>query len=475
MRAIPWLVLLAACGDDATATVDAPVVDSGLEVDAAGPAVCDAPATFADGISPTRTLHVAPGAIGGDGSVGAPFGTIEAAAAVATPGTAIRLGPGMHDTDQYVGMLRGTAAAPIWIGGEPGQTKPVIAGGSQALQLARGAYVVIHDLEISGSTANGINVDDGGQYADPTAAHHVVVQRLHVHDVGTGGNQDCIKVSGINDLAIYDSVIERCGTGGSGIDHVGCHRSVVARNVFDGAMENAVQAKGGSTDVDIRQNRIRISGSRAINLGGSTDLTLFRPPLSMSATNAEARRIRVFNNVITGLGTIATPFAFVGCIDCLAAHNLVRGQQRWHLRILQETPTQAGYTFEPAANGRVINNSFVFAAASLSTAVNVGADTSPGTFSFAHNLWFATDNAAQSTPVLPVPEVGGLYGFESGYSQVPDDPKAPIFMASICNGSPESDRKPMLPDVDGTLTGSCRPAAAGIGPFESESCTLAPL
>ena len=114
---------------------------------------------------------------------------------------------------------------------------------------------MIHDLEISGPTANGLNIDDGGQFSDPTAAHHVVVRNLYVHDVGTGGNQDCVKVSGINTLAIYDSVIERCGTGGSGIDHVGCHRSIVARNVFDGRMENAVQAKGGSTDIDIRQNR----------------------------------------------------------------------------------------------------------------------------------------------------------------------------------------------------------------------------
>lgn len=418
-----------------------------------------------------RVLHVAAGASGGDGSVAAPFGSIEAAAAAATPGTAIRLGPGMHANGQFVANLRGTAQAPIWIGGEPGQAKPVIAGGSGALQLVRPAYVVVHDLEIRGQTGNGLNIDDGGQFADDTAAHHVAVLGLHVHDLGGTGNNDCIKVSGVNDLAIYDSVIERCGAGGSGVDHVGCHRSVVARNVFDGQMATAVQAKGGSTDVDVRQNRMRITGARAVNLGGSTDLDLFRPPLSTSAPNAEARRIRVFNNLITGLGTTATPFAFVGCIDCLAAHNLARGQQRWHVRILQETPTQAGFTFEPAANGRVINNSFVFAAASLATAVNVGSDTSPTTFVFSTNNWWASDDPSQSAPTLPVTETDGTSGAGTDYAGVDDDPHTNTG-GTICGG-PELGGGVRIPDVDGTITGICRGGPqTTIGPFAPESCNI---
>ncbi|MBE7451919.1 MAG: right-handed parallel beta-helix repeat-containing protein [Kofleriaceae bacterium] len=430
-----------------------------------GTPACDAPASFADGLVPTRLLHVAAGAGGGgDGSVGRPFATIQQAAAAATPGTAIRLGPGEHTSGQYVAGLRGTATAPIWIGGEPGQPRPVLRGAGQALHLVRPAYVVVHDLEVTGQTANGLNVDDGGDFADDTAAHHVVLRDLHVHDVGTGGNNDCIKVSGVNDLHVLDSRIERCGAGGSGIDHVGCHRSVVARNTFAGAMSTAVQAKGGSTDVDVRQNRIAITGPRAVNLGGSTDLDLFRPPLSTSAPNAEARRIRVFANVITGLGDTATPFAFVGCIDCLAAHNLVRGRQRWNVRILQETASGGGYTFEPAANGRVLANTFVFAAASLSTAVNVGGGTDAASFTFSHNLWYASDGGS-STPSLPVTETGGVVGQASGYDHLPDDPQAPITAA--CVGAPEAGAGVHVPEVTGTLAGACRaapPAAVTIGP-----------
>lgn len=462
-------VVAAACGDGRATSVDG---GTGHDGGADAPVVlgpCDAPETFADGLAPTRVLHVdANAAAGGDGSAAAPFRTVQDAATVAQPGDAIRLGPGTHTPGQYLDRLRGTAAAPIWIGGEPGQPAPVIQGGAQALHLVQPAYVVVHDLEVTGQTANGINIDDGAAYADETAAHHVALVRLHVHDIGTGGNNDCIKVSGVNDLALYDSIAANCGAGGSGIDHVGCHRSVVARNIFDGAMATAVQAKGGSTDIDIRQNRMGITGSRAVNLGGSTDFEFFRPPLSTSAPNAEARRVRAFNNVVGGLAAGSAPFSFVGCVDCLVAHNAVFGEPRWIIRILQETTTQGAFAFEPASAGRVINNSFAFTAAGLATAVNVGANTSPDTFMFAHNLWYAADDPSMSAPSLPVMEQGSVLGqppITSGLAPA-WDPRA-VLTLGLCWESPEYDAAIALPEVAGTFDGMCRPGdRRSIGPWE---------
>jgi hypothetical protein len=427
-------------------------------------ATCDAPPIFDEGIQPARVLHVdAAAAPGGDGSQRAPLRTLEEAAGAATPGTAIRLAPGSHATGQFISDLRGTASAPIWIGGDSTQGLPVFDGGSQAMQLQRAAYVVVHDIEIRNATANGINIDDGGDFANDTAAHHIALVRVFVHDIGTGGNNDCIKVSGINDLFVYDSRIEQCSAGGSGIDHVGCHRSIVARNTFDGAMGNAVQAKGGSTDVDIRQNRIRISGSRGINLGGSTDLNLFRPPLSDTAPNAEARRIRAYANVITGLTAESTPFAFVNCVDCLAANNLARGTPRYATRILQETPsTGTGFTFEQSRNGRVIANSFVFEAATFATACNVGADTDATSFTFASNLWHATDNPGQSSPDLPVTESGSVIGMGTAYTGLADDPRAPL--GQTCVGTPEANAGVEVPEVTGTIEGQCVMGIRSIGP-----------
>lgn len=443
--------------------------------DASPDPYCGAPPTFADGLTPTQVLHVEAGApSGGDGSIAAPFATIAAAAAAATPGTFIELGPGMHASDQYVASLRGTAQAPIWIGGTTSTAKPIIDGGNEALHLTGPAYVVVQHLEVRNQVANGINIDDGADYANDTAAHHVAVLDVNVHDVGGTGNQDCLKVSGVNDLFVYDSWFARCGgaAAGSGIDHVGCHRSVIARNIFDAMSGNAVQAKGGSTDIDIRQNRIRGGGERAVNLGGSTGFEFFRPPLSMTQPNAEARRIRAFNNIITG--DTRAPFAFVGCVDCLVAHNAAVGNPSWLVRILQETVTQSGYTFEPARAGRVINNSFVWQSTALSTHVNVGANTDASSFTFSHNLWFAADDMSASTPMLPVPEDGSVIGSWSAYTGYPEYPPFPFEPARLCPGDPESFRGAPLPEIDGTMLGECRwDQATTIGPLDSTaSCTL---
>jgi hypothetical protein len=469
------ILLLAACGDDGGGggggdggNRDAGNADAGG--DAAVGACAPAP-TFAAGKTPTRTLHVAANAAaGGDGSSGAPFQNIEQAAAVATPGTAIRLGPGTHVSDQFISMLHGTAAAPIWIGGEPGQPKPIISGGGEALHLSRANYVVVHDLEVTGATANGFNFDDGADYDDATAAQYIAVERVFIHDIGTGGNNDCLKVSGINHLWVYDSHFENCGSGGSGVDHVGCHDAVIANNVFDGAMSTAVQAKGGSRNIEIRANRIRIDGGRAINLGGSTGFEFFRPSLSTSAPNAEARDIRAVANYIYSENTSSAPFAFVGCVDCLVAHNVARGQQRWNLRILQETTSDGTYTFEPASNGRVINNSFVFLAETLSTAVNVGADTDAASFEFRSNLWYASDDPSRSAPTsLPAAEVDGVVGMPSAYgdANIAWDPHGPF--ARPC--TPEHFGAD-LPEVTGDALGSCFGAPRPIGPLVWESCTL---
>jgi hypothetical protein len=442
MRALA--ILLVACGGSSQATVDA-----AAEIDAP-PAVatCDGPTPFT--ATPSRTLRV---------GTGETYATIEAAAAAATPGTRILLAGGTHASDQFIEGLRGTAEAPIWIGGEAGAR---IVGGGEAIHLSRPQYVMIHDLEISGQTANGINIDDGGDEADPLAAHHVMIVRVDIHDVGMTGNQDCIKVSGVNDLAVLDSRLARCGGGdaGSGIDHVGCHRSVIARNTFDAMSGNSVQAKGGSTDIDIRQNRVRDGGARVFNLGGSTGLEFFRPPLTAGAPNAEARRIRAFDNFI--FGATDAPFAFVGCVDCLVAHNTVITSSRWLLRILQETPTQGGFTFEPARRGRVINNSFVFLAAQLATAVNVGAGTEPATFTFSNNLWHASDNASQSTPTLPVAETGSVIGMGSIYVGAQGDPALPL-APPACASGPEPGRGAPLDEIAGTFEGTCRSGTPTIG------------
>ncbi|MFZ6179575.1 right-handed parallel beta-helix repeat-containing protein [Nannocystis pusilla] len=397
----------------ATATSTDPGTTAGTDTpDTGDPGVpsCGNPWHFATGKEPTTLIYVrTSGADGPDcGGEDSPCQTIEAAAAKATPGTGIRLVGDTFGPDIFVSDLAGTADAPIWIGGEFGQF-PTIAGGGEGLHLSRVRHVVIHDLAIMDATANGINVDDGGAVDDPEATRFVAFERLFIHDIGEGGNQDCLKLSGVNDFWVLDSQFERCGAGGSAIDHVGCHRGLILGNLFANNGGNAVQTKGGSEDIEIRGNTMLDCGQRAVNMGGSTGFEFFRPPLTQDGDNAEARNIRVVSNLIQGG---ETPLAFVGCVDCLAAHNTIIRPQHWLLRILQETVTDQQFTFAPASGGRFINNLVVFDRADISTYVNIGGDTAPETFTFTTNLWYAADAPDQSSPAgdLPVPETGAIAG-----------------------------------------------------------------
>jgi hypothetical protein len=464
MRRLAYLVvLLAACGkvtstgtpslfDDAGIHAgprrDAPIIPP---LDAYTPRACDAPATFADGLEPSYVLHVAAGAVGGDGSAARPFGSIAAAAAVATPGAFIKLGPGLHATNQLIVDLHGAPGLPIWIGGDDLQYRPIIDGGAEAIHLTRPSYVVIQNLEIRDQTSNGINIDDGPEHG---GANHVLLSNVYVHDQG-GATQVCVRAAGVTSLSIYDSQLTRCG---GAVDLVGVHGAVVARNIIAGMISYGVQVRGGSTDVDVQQNRIRDAGSEAIRLGGTTPATWFRPPLSTTAANAEARRVRVFNNVSTG-DTYA-PFAWFGCVDCLVAHNFTQGEPVVLLRIMQRSAPPSGYTFEPTKDGRVINNTFTWNDGMLVSHVEVGFDVQATSFSFANNNWFAVDVPSLSTPALPVAETGSLIGIGTAY--------LPDAQHQLCGG-PEVGAALPLPEITGTIEGTCRAEgdAPTIGPHIS--------
>jgi hypothetical protein len=367
--------------------------------------------TFEDGRSPSAIIHVAVGGddTAGDGSAARPYRTIGRALDDAHPGAAVRVHAGTYTQRTNVDGLAGTAEAPIWIGGAPGEPRPIIENVTEALHLSRVAYLIVHDLEVRDAAYNGINCDDGGDYDDPDATHHVVFRDLSIHDVGGSGNQDCLKLSGVRDYYVLDSAFARCGGGmsGSGVDHVGCHRGVLVGNTFQSMSGNGVQCKGGSSDIEIRGNLLIDAGRRGVNMGGSTGFQYFRPPLSTVEPNVEARDIRVVANVFRGA---YAPFAFVGCVDCLAAHNTVVDPHWWLLRILQETNTSGEYAFLACQDNVVVNNLFTFEHATLHNYLNIGPNTLPGTFAFAHNLWYAHDDPSRSEPTLPVEETGGVVG-----------------------------------------------------------------
>ncbi len=430
-------------------------------------AACGAVSSFHDGQSPSRIIRVAPGGDdgAGDGSAERPFLTLRRAAREAAPGVAIRLAPGRYNGGTYLDDLAGAADAPIWIGGAPGTgpgadgepwpEAPIIAGSGEGLHLTRARFVVVHDVVVEGASGNGINADDGGSVAGDPTSFHLTFERVAIRNIGSSGNQDCLKLSGLRDVVVRDSAFRRCGGGGSGsgIDMVGVRAAVVARSRFDEISGNAVQAKGGSNDIEVRANRMVRAGGRAVNMGGSTGFAYFRPPLDPSQPNAEARDVRVVANWIEGSEAAV---AFVGCVDCLAAHNTIVDPGRWVMRILQETRSADGFTFEPARDGTFANNVVVFRAGVLRTAVNVGDATAPETFVFRNNLWFATDAPVRSAPQLPVTEQGAVIGRDPRLGQD----------GAIESGSPAARAGMRIVGVAGDLVGACYGDPPSIGARE---------
>lgn len=369
--------------------------------------------TFADDDAPSAFVHVAPGGTGDGSSAGSPLGSVEAAAALATPGTAILLHGGTYTGGISIADLRGTADDPIWLGSAPGESA-VIQGGSVGLELIRPAWLVVHDLEITLTGQNGLKAHDGNAYADMTAAHDVVFRDLDIHHIGGTGNQNCLSLQGVNDFRVLDSSFEACGGAGAGagVYQLGCHHGVIADSAFTDNHGVSVIAKGGSEDIEIRRNTFVNPGERGVTVGGKTGLGKFRPPLSTIAPNAEAWDIRVVSNVIVNAQSAA--IGFVGCVDCIAANNTMVDTGRWVVRVLQETHSDATYTFLPVTNGAFTNNIVSYDDGAQWTLIDHGATQPVDAVRYEQNLWYAHDDPAVSAQ--PPTEIGGIVGLDPAFT-----------------------------------------------------------
>ncbi|MBI4877063.1 MAG: right-handed parallel beta-helix repeat-containing protein [Acidobacteria bacterium] len=361
------------------------------------------------GVVYERTLYVSPnGSAAGDGSPDAPFDSIRTAAGRAAAGTRILVQPGTYRGSISLSGLRGTPGRPIAIVAA-GEVVLDAAGASTVLSASDLSHVVIEGFTLRGASAHGINIDDGGSYETP--AEHVILRGLTIPGTGSGGNNDCIKLSGVNRFFVLDSDVAGCNRGEI-IDMVGCHDGLIAGNHFHDTVASGVQTKGGSADILIHGNVFADIPGRAVNAGGSTGLEFFRP----ADAAFEAARIRVLANVFVRNGaTSGATIAYVGCDGCVFAQNTVIERRTWVARILQET---TGSRFVPSRNGLFVNNLMVLKEGDLRTFVNVGPGTAPETFEFASNLWYALDRGAGwGGPVYPneiPPETGSVIQSDPG-------------------------------------------------------------
>lgn len=339
------------------------------------------------------TVFVQPITVGAGGD----YPTLSAAApAIAAGDTVLVLNGVYSNGSQFLENLHGTATEPIVIQAQA-LHEAIFEGGTEAIHLVDCSHLVLDGFLVRQQTGNGINIDDGGDYSSP--AHHIQVRNCRFEDINATGNNDFLKLSGLDSFLVKNCAF-LSGAAGSGIDMVGCHWGTIEDCYFEDAGSSGIQAKGGSQHILIRRNLFRDIDQRAINIGGSTGLQFFRPPLPTPIVDAfEAADIDVFSNVFIGSWS---PIAYVGCVRGRVRNNTFYKPENWVLRILQET-TVSGFL---TCSDNEFSNNIIYLGSDL-TEVNIGPNTDPQSFTFSHNCWF-NESSNTWAPVLPVGDSGQL-------------------------------------------------------------------
>jgi hypothetical protein len=331
----------------------------------------------------------------------------------AVAGDQILLRPGVYGGDHYRANLRQVVIRSL----DP-NNPAIFDGGGNAIQLSDAQRVTIQDLEFRNQTGNGLNIDDGASFDTPST--EITLRNITVRDIATPGNRDGIKLSGVTGFLIDGVRVHNWGTEGSAVDMVGCHHGLIQNSLFAHTSAahagTTLQPKGGSKDITFQANRIELvrGAGRAIQAGGSTGSPFFR--FIDGDSGYEADQIVAEGNVIVGG---ASAFSWVNIDGGVFHHNFVHRPGNWVARILNENQ---GSAIVDTQNGRFHDNRVVYndVGAEFSTAVNVGPETLPSTYSFARNRWLnlANPSPSGSTPELPVAETNGIYGDETLNSPV---------------------------------------------------------
>ncbi len=320
------------------------------------------------------------------------------------PGDTILVRAGIYSSPNYISNLKGTAEKWITITAPKGE-EAIFKGQSTAMQLSDPTYLLISNLIFDAQTMNGVNIDDGGSYDSPS--HNIIIENCEWRGINATGNNDLLKMSGVDNFIIRNCKFKNGSPGGSGIDMVGCHNGVIEKCIFENQGSNSIQNKGGTSQITIQKNLFINGGMRSLNIGGSTGLDYFRP------LNAkyEAKEIKVYSNIFVGS---QSPIAFVGAINCEVVNNTIYLPTKWAIRILQENTNEG---FAKCANNSFVNNIVYVNNSAANPTINIGINTEPSSFYFANNFWYNRDNKNWAGANLPVSELNGIKNIDPMISE----------------------------------------------------------
>ncbi len=328
--------------------------------------------------------------VGGSG-----YASIQSAAVDASPGDTIFVLEGTYPGGMHITNLQGTPENWIYIISES-NTDVIIEGGNNSIQFSDAEYVHVEGFIIQGQRANGMNIDDAGSFESPT--HHIRIRKCTFQNIAATGNNDLLKLSGLDSFWIQECKFINGSPGGSGLDMVGCHMGFIQDCYFENMGNNSIQAKGGTQHIRISRNTFVNGGLRNINLGGSTGLAFFRP----QDAPFEAADLQVYSNIFIG-GWAG--LAYVGSTRVDVANNTFYYPENWVFRILQENVDEN--RFVSCGDNLFRNNIIVYG--DVHRDLNIGPNTRPESFTISHNLWFKPDDPSFNGPSLPVTETNPLY------------------------------------------------------------------
>jgi len=321
-----------------------------------------------------------------------PYTNLASAATAVKPGDTILFNSGTYPGGDYISQLQGTLNKWITILAET-EHGVIIQGGSNAWQLSDPAFVRIEGFIFQGQTGNGLNIDDAGSFDTP--AHDVVLSDCIFRNMNATGNNDLLKMSGVDHFTVIECEFFNGAAGGSGIDMVGCHNGLINKNRFENMGSNAIQMKGGTQFITVERNLFKNCGARTLNLGGSTGLAYFRP----QDAKFEAADLYVYSNIFIGS---EAPVAYVGSTRVKVVNNTFYLPEKWVVRILQETVDPARFI---SCGDNSFENNIIYQG-TISTETNIGPNTRPGSFVYHNNYWYHYQNASWVGPNLPVTDPG---------------------------------------------------------------------
>lgn len=336
------------------------------------------------------------------------YTSLTQAVAVTVPGDTIMIHAGSYSGGLSIVNLHGTATNRIHIISAPSETV-IFNGGVNSWHMTDAAHVLVRGIIFQQQTGNGFNVDDGGSYSTPS--HHIVFESCTFRNIQATGNNDLLKMSGVDFFEIRNCTFLNGSAGGSGIDMVGCHEGLISGNRFENQGSNSIQVKGGSKNIRIANNFFKNGGQRSLNLGGSTNLQLFRP----LDARYEAAGLTVYSNIFIGSDA---PIAYVGCIETEVTNNTIYLPQKWVIRILQETVDTSRFYL---CGNNSFSNNIIYHDSRVSSDCNIGSNTNSQSFSFSNNLWYHSQNQAWAGPVLPVTDVNCIIGKDPLFNDAASD------------------------------------------------------